>query len=128
MRYLSLGEVLELYRRVMAQTGGAVGLRDLGALESAIAQPRQTFGGADLYPTLAAKAATLGFGLIANHPFTDGNKRLGHAALETFLILNGSELSADIDAAEREILAVAAGERTREQFQEWIERHLTPIR
>jgi death-on-curing protein len=128
MRYLSLGEVLELYRRVMAQTGGAVGLRDLGALESAIAQPRQTFGGTDLYPTLAAKAAVLGFGLIANHPFVDGNKRLGHAALETFLILNGVELSAEVEAAEREILAVAAGERTREQFQAWVEQSLTPVR
>ena len=127
MRYLSLAEVLELYRRVMAQTGGALGLRDLGALESAVGQPRQTFGGADLYPTLMAKAAVLGFGLIANHPFVDGNKRTGHAALETFLILNGMQLNAAVDEAEREILAVAAGQRTREQFQDWLERHVVPL-
>jgi death-on-curing protein len=81
MRYLTLGEILDLYRRVMTQTGGAVGVRDLGALESAIGQPRQSFGGQDLYPSVAAKASALGYSLISNHPFVDGNKRLGHAAL-----------------------------------------------
>ena len=85
MRYLSLGEVLELHRLVVEQAGGAAGLRDLGALESAVAQPRATFGGADLYPTLAAKAAALGYSLALNHAFVDGNKRVAHAALETFL-------------------------------------------
>lgn len=79
-RYLALTEVLDLHRRVMEQSGGATGLRDLGMLESAVAQPRQTFAGVDLYPSLAAKAAALGFSLIQNHPFVDGNKRIGHAA------------------------------------------------
>ena len=127
MRYLTLGEVLELYVRVMAQTGGAVGLRDLGALESAVAQPRQTFAGQDLYPTLAAKAAALGFSLIGNHPFVDGNKRVGHAALETFLVLNGAVLTASVDVAEAEILAVAAGTRSREAFETWVRAHLQSI-
>lgn len=77
MRHLTLAEVLELHRLVITQTGGGQGLRDLGLLESAIAQPRQTFGGQDLYPDLPAKAAALGFSLIANHPFIDGNKRVG---------------------------------------------------
>jgi len=125
-RYLSLGEVLRLHELIIAQTGGSDGLRDLGLLESALGQPRQSFGGEDLYPTLIGKAAALGFSLINNHPFIDGNKRVGHAAVEALLMLNGFELSAGIDDAEAEILAVAAGERTREQFQVWIEAHVVP--
>lgn len=123
-RYLTLAEVLRLHELIIVRTGGSDGLRDLGLLESALGQPRQSFGGEDLYPTLAAKAGALGFSLINNHPFIDGNKRIGHAAVEALLILNGFELSASIDAAESEILAVAAGERTREQFQAWIEAQL----
>ncbi len=79
MRYLKLDEVLYLYRRLIERTGGSAGIHRLGALESALAQPRQTFEGAELYSTLAAKAGALGYFLVANHPFVDGNKRLGHA-------------------------------------------------
>lgn len=75
MRYLTLREILEIYQRVMQQSGGLVGIRDLAGLESAIAQPRMTFGGKELYPTVIEKAAALGFSLIQNHPFVDGNKR-----------------------------------------------------
>ena len=81
MRRLSLGEVLTLHQRLLDQTGGAQGLRDLGALESTVAQPRMTFGGEDLYPDLPMKTAALGFSLIQNHPFIVGNKRVGHAAM-----------------------------------------------
>jgi death-on-curing protein len=128
IRFLTLAEVLDLHERVIAQAGEtATGIRDLGALESAVAQPRMTFGGEDLYPSLAEKAAALGFSLICNHPFVDGNKRVGHAALETFLVLNGHELSAEIDDAERAILGVAAGEWTREQFVSWVRNHLVSL-
>ena len=126
-RYLSLAEVLALHRRIINETGGSDGLRDLGLLESALGQPRQTFGGEDLYPTLVAKATALGFSLIKNHPFVDGNKRVGHAALEAMLMLNGMELSASVDDAELEVLAVAAGERTRAAFQTWVEGHVVPF-
>ena len=85
MRYLSLAEVLILHERVVAETGGATGLRDLGALQSAMAQPRATFDGVDLYPSLAEKATALAYALVSNHPFVDGNKRIGHAALDAFL-------------------------------------------
>ena len=128
MRYLTLGEVLELHRLVLVQTGGATGLRDLGALESAVGQPRQTFGGQDLYPTLAEKAVALGFSLIQNHPFVDGNKRTGHAALETFLVMNGHELRASVDDAEAIVLRVAAGQCSRSDFVAWIADHLRPAR
>jgi death-on-curing protein len=78
MRYLSLSEVVDLHRVLIAESGGAGGIRDLGMLESALAQPRATFGGEDLHPTLLAKAAALGFSLALNHPFIDGNKRVAH--------------------------------------------------
>ena len=78
-RYLSLAEVLELHRRIIADTGGSDGLRDLGLLESAIGQPKQTFGGEDLYPTPTGKAAALGFSLIKNHPFLDVARRARRA-------------------------------------------------
>ena len=100
MRWLSLAEVLELHRRLMEQTGGLQGLRDLALLEASPALPHQTFDGHDLYPGLIAKAAALGFSLIQNHPFVDGNKRIGHAAMEITLVLNAIELAASIDDAE----------------------------
>lgn len=85
-------------------------LRDHGALESAVAQPPQTFGGEDLYPSLVAKAAALGFSLIQNHPFIDGNKRVGHAAMVALLRVNGRRLEATVAArgegVERDIEAV----------------------
>ncbi len=126
-RYLSLAEVLKLHGLIIAKSGGSDGLRDLGILESALGQPRQTFGGEDLYPSITSKAAALGFSLIMNHPFIDGNKRVGHAATEAVLMLNGFELAAEIDDAEAEILAVAAGQRTRDEFQAWIEEHVRPL-
>lgn len=109
MRYLSLAEVLLLHRLIMEQSGQQSRVRDLGAVESAVAQPRQTFGGTDLYPSLAGKAAALGFSLIQNHPFVDGNKRVGHAAMIALLRLNGRTLEATVDEAARTILQVASG-------------------
>ncbi len=127
MRYLTLGEVLTLHRLIVEQTGSSVAVRDLGALESAIAQPRMTFEGRDLYATLAEKAAALAFSIIRNHPFVDGNKRVGHAAMETFLVLNGQELGASIDESERVVVDVASGKRSREQFLSWVREHLVAL-
>lgn len=123
MRYLTLIEVLELHRRIIEQTGGGLGIRDIGLLESAITQPRMTFNGAELYPSLIEKAAAIGFSIIMNHPFIDGNKRTGHAAAETFLILNGLEISAFVDEQERFVLAIASGELGREAFVEWLQQN-----
>ncbi len=124
MRYLALNEVLEVHRQVMAQSGGAEGLMHLPALESALAQPQMTFGGEDLYPTLVDKATALGYALIKNHPFLDGNKRTGHAAMEVFLVLNGYEIRAAVDEQERVILQVAASEMDREEFTTWLQAHV----
>lgn len=124
MRYLALAELLELHQRIIVQSGGADGILDLGLAESALAQPQMSFGGTDLYPTLAEKAAALCFSLVMNHPFVDGNKRIGHAAMETFLILNGFELTADVDESESVILQLAAGQLEREPLTEWVVAHL----
>ena len=125
MRYLTLSQVLEIHRLVLAQSGGAPGVRDLGAVESALAQPGMSFGGEDLYPTIADKAGAICFSLVMNHPFVDGNKRVGHAAMETFLVLNQYELSADVDDAERMMLQLAAGQLTRDAFVDWVRNHVT---
>ena len=127
MRYLSFGEVIELHQRILTQSGGASGVRDVGLIESALAQPRATFDGVDLHPTIAEKAAALGFALVANHPFVDGNKRVGHAAMEVFLLLNGFEVTASVDEQERIMLNVAAGVLDRAGFTEWLTPHLQPI-
>ena len=120
IRYLTLAEVIELHSQILAQVAGSGGIRDLGALESAIAQPRMTFGGEELYPTIIEKASALGFSIVMNHPFIDGNKRAGHAAMETFLVLNRLEIKVVVDEQERVILALAAGELERDAFTDWL--------
>lgn len=125
MRYLAIAEILDLHERLLADSGGAPGVRDLGALESAVGQPHATFGGQDLYPDLVAKAAALCYSLVMNHPFIDGNKRIGHAAMETFLLLNGHEIDCDVDEQERVILQLASGDLSRNAFAEWVRLHTT---
>lgn len=120
MRLLSLAEIVELHRRIIETSGGSNGIRDLGALESAVAQPRMSFEGRDLYPSLVEKASALGSSLVQNHPFVDGNKRIGHAALEVILVLNGFELEAPVGEQEGIMLQLAAGELSRDEFTRWV--------
>ena len=127
MRYLTLGEVLELHRRIIQQAGGASGVRNLAALESAVAQPRMTFEGKDLYPTIEDKAAALGFFIVQNHPYVDGNKRCGHAAMETFLVLNGKEIEAPVDEVEKIILEMASGKLSLKDFVDWLAGHIRSL-
>lgn len=122
IRYLTLAEVLSLHGQLLASSGGAAGIRDLGRVQAALAQPRATYDGDELYPTLIEKAAALGFSLIQGHPFVDGNKRIGHAAMEVFLILNGFEITASVDEQETTVLAVAAGSLSRAALTEWLQR------
>ena len=79
-----------------------------------------TFGGQDLYSTIEEKATSPGFSLISSHPFIDGNKRVGHAAMETFLLMNRFELRAPVEDSERIILEVAAGRAKREDLLAWV--------
>ena len=124
MRYLTVEEVLALHSRIIASSGGSPGLRDRGALDSAIAQPQMTFDGVDLYVTLARKAAALGHSLISNHPFIDGNKRIGHAAMAVMLLLNGYEIVGSVDEQEAIIIVVASGTMSRDEFAFWVEQRV----
>ena len=124
MQFLTLEQVLTLQKRIIKQSGGATGVRDQGILESALAQPYMSYASKDLYPTLIEKVAALGFSLINNHPFVDGNKRIGHAAIEVTLLLNGYEIQANVENQEKVILAMAASEMNREAFLEWLQKHI----
>lgn len=117
--YLSVEQVLELHRQLAAEFGGARGLRDRGALEAAVARPRMTFGGEDLYPALPEKAAALAHSLVLNHPFMDGNKRVGAMAAELFLVINDAELRATDEELTAITLETAAGKVTAEALAIW---------
>ena len=113
--FLSLDEVLAIHERVIDRFGGAVGVRDVGLLESALYRPQTGY-----YRDLAEMAAALFESLLMNHPFLDGNKRTGHAAMEVFVLLNGLELDAPVDEQERVMLGLAAGELSRDAFVDWL--------
>lgn len=118
--YLSLEQLLWLHERQAREFGGARGLRDRGALESAVARPRATFGGEDLYPDLEAKAAAVMHSLVVNHPFVDGNKRAGALAAELFLGVNGVDLLASDEELVDLTLALARGETSAEALAIWL--------
>jgi len=120
-------DVLELHRRLIEHSGGSTGLRDRGLLESALAQPRMTFGGQDLYPTIVEKASSYCFSLCKGHAFIDGNKRIGHAGMEQFLVTNGFELAAGVDEQESIILRLAASDLSRDDFTEWLRGRIVPM-
>lgn len=110
MTILRCEDIIELHRLLSSRTGGDGGLRDMGLLESAVYSPYQSFGGEALYPTLTEKAARLGYSLICNHAFTDGNKRIGLLAMLTLLELNGMRLTANDGELTEIIMGVASGE------------------
>ena len=91
MRFLTLGEVLALHRRILVESNGRPGVRDLAAVASGVSQPQVSVDGNDAYPSLIEKAAALGYSLVRSHGFIDGNKRIAHAAMEVFLVMNGME-------------------------------------
>jgi death-on-curing protein len=124
MRYLTIREILKIHKEIIINTGGIDGLRDFNALDSAVSQPMMTFEKRELYTDLASKASALCYSLILNHPFVDGNKRVGHAAMEIFLILNGYEIDASTKEQEDIILSIAAGNLDRKVFTEWIKENI----
>ena len=122
MQSLTLNQILYLHNRIIEATGGAPGIRDLKMLESSLAQPFMTFDGKDLYSSIIEKAGALGYSLIMNHAFIDGNKRIGHAAMELFLYLNGFEIKSDSIEHEKIILEVASGNKSRKEFINWLKK------
>lgn len=124
MKMLSKRQILLLHSMLVAQSGGMDGLRDEGLLDAAINMPLQTFGGQELYPTILEKAARLGYGLIRNHPFLDGNKRIGPHAMLVFLDINNITLSYEDEDLISTILHVAAGAMNCNAFLEWLKAHV----
>ncbi|HKC24205.1 MAG TPA: type II toxin-antitoxin system death-on-curing family toxin [Thermoanaerobaculia bacterium] len=122
--YLSAEQLLDLHEELIEVFGGSSGLRDRGALESAVARPAMTFGGEDLYPDLGTKAAALLHSPVMNHPFVDGNKRAGAAAAELFVEMNGHDLIATDSELERLTMATARGEMSAEALAIWFRQRL----
>lgn len=123
MRVLTKEQILLLHSELIKEFGGSDGLRDEGLLDSALAAPFQAFGGEEMLVTLQQKAARLGFGLVKNHPFVDGNKRIGAHAMLMFLAMNGIELAYTQSDLSDMILKVAAGAVGLEGLVDWIRKH-----
>ena len=123
MKRLSREQILMLHTQLIQQTGGSDGVRDYNLLDSALETPFQSFGGDELYPTIQAKAARLGYGLIKNHCMIDGNKRIGTHAMLVFLALNGIELRYTQKELYETILDVAAGNIEYEGLLQWVLDH-----
>ena len=123
MKKLSKKQILMLHTQLIQQTGGSEGVRDYNLLDSALETPFQSFGGDELYPTIQAKAARLGYGLIKNHCMIDGNKRIGTHSMLVFLALNGIELKYMQKELYETILDVAAGKIEYEDILQWVLDH-----
>lgn len=123
MKKLTKAQVVMLQNELIGEHGGSPGLRDENLLDSALAAPFQTFDGQSLLPTIQQKAARLGFGLIKNHPFVDGNKRIGAHITLTVLAINGIELEYDQKELYEVIVHIASGETTFNDFVCWILNH-----
>ena len=120
MIVLSKEQVIALHAQLIEETGGVGGLRDEGLLDSALNAPFQSFGNVEPFPSIQQKAARLGYGLIMNHPFVDGNKRIGAHVMLVFLALNGIELDYTQDELADVILSVASGETGFDDLLKWI--------
>lgn len=116
-------KILLLHGLIAQETGGGIGVRDEGLLESALESAFSGFGGVEFYPTKEEKGARLGYNLISNHAFVDGNKRIGMYVMLTFLEVNGIHMDCTNNDVARVGLAVASGEMDYEALLEWVREH-----
>ena len=116
-------KVLLLHKLIAEETGGSVGIRDEALLESALENAFSGFGGQEFYPSKEERGARLGYTLISNHAFVDGNKRIGMYVMLTFLEVNGIQLSCTNDEVVEVGLAVASGAMDCEALLEWVRAH-----
>lgn len=123
MKRLTIHQVLLLHNELVRETGGEDGLRDEGLLDAALNAPFASFGGIDVYPSIQQKAARLCFGLVKNHAFVDGNKRIGAHVMLMFLALNGVELVYTQEELVQIILNIAAGSTTFDELLIWLLDH-----
>ncbi|KRU26772.1 death-on-curing family protein [Clostridium sporogenes] len=120
MKHLSKEQMMYLHSMAVKKTGGLDGIRDEGLLDSALNSPFQSFAGEELYPSIQAKAARLGFSIIKNHPFLDGNKRIGMLAMMVFLEINGIELECSDEGIVDIGLGIASGKYEDDYIIDWI--------
>jgi death-on-curing protein len=125
--FLSVEQVLDLHAEAIARYGGDPGLRDRRLLESAVLAPQQTFDGALLYTSLAQIGAAYWIGLVTNHAFVDGNKRVGLFACDVFLLMNGYKLTLTPQATTAATLLIATGQIERAELVALIERSIEPL-
>ena len=123
MRKLSKEQVLLLHTQLIEEFGGTDGVRDYNLLDPALETPFQSFAGEELYPTIQAKAARLGYGLIKNHTMLDGNKRIGAHAMLVFLALNGIEMKYTQKELYETVLSVGAGSLEYDDLLQWVLDH-----
>ena len=126
--FLTVEQILFLHARLIEETGGSHGVRDVGLLESATMRPQATFDDEDLYPGLFSKAAALMDSIVRNHPFVDGNKRTGIAAAGIFLMLNNYRLTVTNQELEKFTLHVTISKPDISEISFWLESHSIPIR
>jgi death on curing protein len=127
MNYLTPEQVLFIHSRLISETGGAHGVRDIGLLESAVERPRTSFGGVLLYPEIFSQAAALMESLVNNHPFVDGNKRTGVTAAGLLLRINGMKLICTPKSLERVTMSVATGKLKLDELALWLKQNIKAI-
>lgn len=123
MKYLTSDQVIKLHRVLIETSGGSSGIRDEGILDAALKAPLQTFDKCELFPSIIDKAAHLAYGLIKNHPFVDGNKRIATHAMLIFLSLNGINLYYEDEELIDIILKVASSQANESDLYQWIDNH-----
>lgn len=122
--FVPKSDVLDIHKRQIERFGGLDGIRDVGLLDSALAQPQATFFGELLHPTIPTQAAAYLYHLAKNHPFLDGNKRTAFATMIAFLNMNGYELNMTEEVAYNMVMQVAQSKMTKEELSRFLEQHI----
>ncbi|MBI2339412.1 MAG: type II toxin-antitoxin system death-on-curing family toxin [Deltaproteobacteria bacterium] len=126
--YLTAEEILALHEISINEFGGSRGIRDVGLLESAAYQPRQGFGGVELYPEIRDKASALGYSISENQPFIDGNKRTAALSMLVFLDINGYQVSVPRGAIHQIMVKVANKRCSRQELADWLKKNSKPVK
>ena len=122
--FLSLEQVLRIHTSMVEVYGGATGVRDMGLLQSAVAMPQASYGGQALHPTIFDQAAAYLYHLVQNHPFLDGNKRIGAASALVFLAINEVQIDGDEDGLVALTMSVASGAAGKDEIAKWLQAHV----
>ncbi len=124
LEFLEIADILEIHQILIEEFGGMSGVRDEGLLESALSQPKASFFGELLHPTIHEQAAAYLYHIAKNHPFLDGNKRTAYGAMEAFLRLNGYNLDLSNQEAYNMVIQVAQGEMSKEELSSLLEQNI----